>query len=266
MIPLARCETKPREMGVRTRHLADFVAGACPYIVSALARLVTPLRVRVDVEGLENVPLRGPVLIAAHHFHHAWDGFVLLASLPRPLSIVIALDWIPLRPLRVLMESVAAVAGWPVVIRPDGPARLGRGAYRLEEAPRYLRVAARSVIRSLRAGKAVVIFPEAYPNVDPVFTVKRPESRFLPFRSGFVKLAAYAHRGQAPIPIVPTGLSYQTGRRWHVTVRFGEPIYLLSGLDMGDVARAVEEQVHVLSRSSTTTAALATREAGAGSA
>ena len=40
-------------------------------------------KVKLTVEGLEHVPGSGPVLIAARHFHHLYDGCVLMKAVPR---------------------------------------------------------------------------------------------------------------------------------------------------------------------------------------
>ncbi len=92
---------------------------------------------RVRIEGLENVPRSGPVLIAARHYHHLLDGAVLVHHLPRPAHIVVALDWTADAKQRRWMERACAWARWPVILR---PATTGaRGGYAASEVGRYLR-------------------------------------------------------------------------------------------------------------------------------
>ncbi len=147
------------------------------------------------------------------------------------------------------MEGACRALSWPVIVRPDGPPRYGRSAYQSHEGPRYLRRASRSIVELLRAGEVVVIFPEAYPNVDPVFTLKDGESGFLPFRPGFVRLVEWAQRNtRARVAIVPAGFTYQRGARWRITLRFGPPLYLDEVGDQAALLRAVEDQVHALSQ------------------
>ncbi len=95
-----------------------------------------------SVEGVEHIPLTGPTLIVAHHYHHLLDGCALLNSVPRRLHILIAPDWIDKRWLRVLMEFACRLVEWPIVLRADRLEHLTRkqqSAYTLNDAPRYRR-------------------------------------------------------------------------------------------------------------------------------
>jgi putative membrane protein len=224
------------------------------------------------------------VLVASRHYHHLYDACVLLAAVPRPLHFLVALDWVRGRRGRRLMEGVCGIARWPVVLRADELARpqaagrapavrpprvanaRGRGnrpaalAYGLDEAPRYLRRGARDAAALLRAGRALVVFPEGYPNVDPDFTPKGEDGAFLPFRPGFARPAAIAQRGgRTRVPIVPAGLEYVPaggeagpgqrtwqGTHWRVALRFGPPLTLDTSSSAGQVATAVERRVREL--------------------
>jgi len=235
----------------------------------------------VRVEGLEHVPRDEPVLFAARHFHHLYDGALLLIAVPRPVHIIVALDWVRGRPLRLAMEFICQLARWPVVLR-DGPSSppahadwslagegsggrvvedqegvaTTRSAYDATERGGYLRRALRDTTRLLREDHTVVIFPEGYPNVDPGDSPKAAlgDDAFLPFQPGFIRLAELAQRNRhARVAIVPTGLAYRRldndphGRAWAVTLRFGAPVYVTSRTDRDRILRAVEEQVRVLS-------------------
>lgn len=210
-------------------------------------------RLCLDVEGLEHVPEAGPLLIAARHYHHLYDGCVLLATVPRPLQILVGLDWVQDRRTRGLMEALCNTGRWPAVLRRD---RLGHfetpsgshSAYRPEEGGRYLRRALRMSSDLFREGRALLVFPEAYPNVDPVFTPKAGDDDFLPFREGFAKLVRLAQRSIAcQVPVIPAGLEYHRGKRYHVTLRFGAPQYLDPGHNLAAFAADVETQVRQLS-------------------
>ena len=99
----------------------------------------------VHVEGLEHVPGAGPVLIAARHYHHLLDGAVLIARLPRPVHLVVALDWARGAATRRWMERACAAAQWPVILR---PAR--SGAYAADDTGRYVRRGLTDAARLLR--------------------------------------------------------------------------------------------------------------------
>jgi putative membrane protein len=202
----------------------------------------------LTVEGAHFLPKRGPVLIAARHYHHLYDGCALVRSTNRPLHILVALDWVSSGARRGLMERACRMAGWPVVLRGDGLAGQQSSAFRSDEARRYLRAATRASVDLLRAGEALVVFPEAYPNIDPSFTPKVGDD-FLPFRPGFVRLAELAQRdGSTRVPIVPAGFSYaKHGKSWRVTLRYGEPITLDDSTSRAEVVARVEQRVRELS-------------------
>ncbi|MDQ3411791.1 MAG: hypothetical protein M3509_06690, partial [Chloroflexota bacterium] len=58
-----------------------------------MSQALVSRRLDLTVEGLEQVPRSGPAIIAARHYHHVYDGAVLLATIPRPVRIVVAADW-----------------------------------------------------------------------------------------------------------------------------------------------------------------------------
>ncbi len=192
------------------------------------------------IEGLEHLPRLGGAVIAARHVHHLYDGCLFLSVVPRPVHLLVALDWVADRRVRGLMERACSMAEWPVALRPE---RL-RGP----EQRAYLRRAVTDSIAILRAGRILVVFPEAYPNVDPHPTPKADLQAFLPFRPGFVGLADLARKeGAEPIPIVPAGLRYEWGSRWTVTLRLGAPLFVRDRADRTRVAREIESQVRLLS-------------------
>ncbi|MDQ6921332.1 MAG: 1-acyl-sn-glycerol-3-phosphate acyltransferase [Candidatus Dormibacteraeota bacterium] len=181
--------------------------------------------------------------MAARHYHHLYDGCVLLAAAPRPVRLMVALDWVRGPWSRRGWEALCAWAEWPVVLRSE---RLSAsaGAFRPEEGRRYLRRAFEQALRVLADGKALAIFPEAYPNVDPRPTPKCGDE-MLPFRRGFASLALLAGRRLGvPVPVLPAGLAYQ-GRSVRLT--FGPPLPgEASGTEAALVA-GVEAEVRRLS-------------------
>ncbi len=214
-------------------------------------------RLTLEVAGLEHVPRDGPLLLAARHAHHLYDGVALMSVVPRTLRVMVALDWVRSLPMRWLMETATSMAGWPVVLRtdaltvgPDGDARNVGGAYRREEIQGYQLRATRRALDRLAAGGALVVFPEAYPNVDPGYTPKQALDDRLPFRRGCAALATMArdHR-RITVPVVPVGLRYvQDGNRWRVFVRFGAPLVLGAERDAPALlTAALEARVAALS-------------------
>jgi putative membrane protein len=218
-------------------------------VMTAGARLICRRRLDLHVEGIEHLPDDGPAIIAARHFHHLYDGCILIGIAGRPVHIMVGLDWVQGRPLQRLMELACAQAHWPVVLRPDGLERRGSASVYLQnQVRRYLHQAVRDSVSLLRLGELLVIFPEAYPNIDPTYTPKQGDA-FLPFRPGFTRLVEIAQRdGNTRVPIVPVGFAYQrVGGRLQARARFGQPVYLEARADKRQVMQLIEEQVHLLS-------------------
>ncbi len=193
----------------------------------------------VRVEGLENIPASGPVMLVARHFHHLLDGAVLFRYVPRPIHIVVGLDWTENATQRAWMERACRAVQWPIVLR---PATLGeRAGYARSELLHYLRTGLRDASALLAAGRVVVTFPEGYPNVDPAFARKANDDAFLPFSPGYLKMIAWAERTPGVrVAVVPVGFHYTRGKRWAVTARFGQARFDADNAE-------IEEAVHSLS-------------------
>lgn len=219
------------------------------------SKLLLKKHVSYQVRGLEHVPGHGSVLFVARHYHHLYDGCLLLSLVPRTLHILIALDWIQRPFQRVLMETACALARWPVVLRGErlrADAHLPESAYQASEQRRYLRRATELSIQLLRRGEALVIFPEAYPVLDPAPSSRDEHQEFLPFRAGFERLISLAERdGWTQVAVVPVGLHYLHQKHWKAIVRFGQALFLRDFPNARLLMQAVEQQVQALSLSST---------------
>ncbi len=199
-------------------------------------------RLDLAVEGAGNLPRRGPVIVAARHYHHLYDGVALLATVPRPLHILVGLDWVRNPAGKAAMTALCRAANWPVVLRRDGSEDVDDS-----EARRALRRAASESLDLLAQGHTLLVFPEGYPNIDPGYTPKRGDADVLPFQPGFAQLAALAVRRGIDTPIVPAGLEYHRGDRWQVTLRFGAPRRIGQRADAAGVIADVEREVWRLS-------------------
>lgn len=193
--------------------------------IAAAARRIAAGSLDVTVEGLAHVPATGPLLIVARHYHHLYDGVALLGAVGRRIHPVVALDWARTRTERAVMEWAVRAARWPALLRDDALAAGAPSAYSPAEAPAYRLRAIRTAVDLLVDGRAVVVFPEGYPNVDPRFTPKTSADEMLPFRAGFATIRTLAaRRARADVPVVPAGLFYEPGRRWRAVLRFGAPL------------------------------------------
>ncbi len=196
----------------------------------------------VRVEGLEHVPRDGPVLLVARHYHHLLDGAVLVNAVPRPVHVLVALDWTASPRARRWMERACRWAQWPVILRERELAAgaSSPSAFARADALPYLRRGLRDAAHLLAEGRVVAVFPEGYPAVDPSPRPAPPRDLdgFLPFARGFSAVARFAAREGADVVAVPVGFRYaREGKRWSVIARFGEP--LPNGADAAQAERAV---------------------------
>ncbi len=209
------------------------------------SQLVCWRTISLTVEGLENIPATGAVILVSRHYHHLYDGCVILATIDRPVHPLVALDWAHNSLLHRTMETLCLSARWPVVLRSD-PAT---GRARPGAIPK-LKKAIELSIELLREDRIVLAFPEGYPTIDPTYTPKMHDDEFLPFQAGVVTVAQRAATQGIDAKLVPVGLSYRRADRWQTTVRFGEPVQNFAAMPASDVVSILENEVRKLSASS----------------
>jgi len=213
-----------------------------------IARALAARRLETIVSGLENIPAHGPALIVARHYHHLYDGLAFFAALQRPFHIVVAVDWAQSRAIKIFMEFLNRLARWPTVLRADAPALGASHLFSRRDRIRYQRAALRESVQLLAEGRLLVIFPEAYPNVDPTYTPKSNAEDFLPFEAGFVNIARAVERCTGNgVPIIPAGLRYDRGEVWTAHLKFSKALQRNSLMNRREFVRSVEEKVRKLS-------------------
>lgn len=206
------------------------------------ARMVVRRKLDLTVEGMANLPAEGPVILAARHYHHLHDGCAVIAAIPRPVHILVGLDWMSNPVGRRAMNAACAAARWPVVLRRNEP----KAGVSSEEL-RALRQSLRESLELLQDGRILLVFPEGYPTIDPGYTPKTDENEFLPFQSGVVRLASAAAVRGMRLPIVPVGFAYTPGERWTVRMRFGTPLFSEGRDSEGQVLAELDRRVRELS-------------------
>lgn len=181
---------------------------------TALAFMFVPFRVR----GLQHLPEQPCVAIANHSSY--LDGIIFTAALPRRFSFMVQ----------------DGAANWPyigLVIKRMGVCFINR------RSARHSGLQMRGLIRSLRQGKSLAIFPEGTFEADP---------GLLKFHKGAFTIAA-----KADVPVVPAtirGTRHLFGDNdrlisWSsVTVEFMPPLHpadasIDSATALGEQARAV---------------------------
>jgi 1-acyl-sn-glycerol-3-phosphate acyltransferase len=166
-------------------------------------RLVVRALARWEIDGSDRVPAEGPVVLVCNHLH-LLDPPLVAASVPRRVHTMAK---------RELFETpLVGWTLWPYGAIPVRRFSADMGALR----------AARSL---LRAGAAVVMFPEG---------TRSKDARLHPALPGAAMVALLA--GAPVLPVAVTGTDavrlprdlwgWLRGRRPHVRVTFGEPFTL----------------------------------------
>jgi len=161
---------------------------------------------RIEVEGLERLPARGPVILAANHPQSITDAVVLAVATPRLVHYV-AHGGLFANPFtRFLMEGGGAI---PIHRPRDVQGASGRN-----------RQSFASCVKVLARGGCIGIFPEG---------ISEDEPRLQRLKTGTVRIALQAeeeHDFGLGVSIVPVGLGFQSALsfRSRVLVTFGDPL------------------------------------------
>lgn len=218
------------------------------------ARLAADRRA-LKARGVEHVPCAGPVVLAVRHYHHLLDGLGLLAHLDRPLHIMIGLDWVSSSATRRMMEGLARLCAWPVTLR-NLEDRLSEAAaveprpsaYREEEIRPYQQRAFRQCVELLHQDRAVAIFPEGYPVIDPHMPRKPRAELLAPFKSGFARAAVTsARRHGRPVQVVPVGIRVEDGEDRQMSFVYGAARLVTGSTDVEALIAAVRGDILMLS-------------------
>jgi 1-acyl-sn-glycerol-3-phosphate acyltransferase len=159
-----------------------------------LFRLLT----RLDVTGLENIPLSGPLIVAPNHIH-ILDSVLVYALIPRRVTVFAADKW------------RGTPAGWLLEL-------VGNAIYVHRGEPD--RSAVNKAISILRAGGTLGVAPEG---------TRSRTGGLQPGKNGATYLASRS--GAAIVPLAAWGqekvfYSWWRGRRPDIHVRIAEPIRL----------------------------------------
>jgi 1-acyl-sn-glycerol-3-phosphate acyltransferase len=175
-------------------------------IIVALLRFAMRIYFRrVEVVGLDHVPLKTPVIFVLNHPNALVDPAFLLGLAPRRVSF---LAKAPLFRVPVLSFFVRAVEAIPVYRRQDGDGDVSKNQETF--------AAARKLLAS---GGTIGICPEG---------VSHNEPRLRPIKTGAARiaLAALSTGEVSELKIVPAGLYYtsKTKFRSAVLLYFGKPV------------------------------------------
>ena len=173
---------------------------------------------RLEVQGLEYVPARGPVILCPKH--QRWEDIPVVGlALPRPLHYIAKVELFQ-RP--VIREFLRGLGGVPVD----------------RQSPRSTLSSFRALLPLLKEQAAIVVFPEGTYVEGEVGPGKHRLLQML--------LKLKSANGLQSLPFVPIGISYRPrGVGYNVRVSIGPPltapaareaVSLTSAL-MGEIAR-----------------------------
>lgn len=204
MMALGSGDASPPDLGRRTLRGRPF-----RIVRRLLLVLLTPL-IKLTIEGLEHVPLTGPVLVVANHLHNA-DPVLFSVAFPRPLHFMAKRE----------LFSVPIVAP---IIRFVGAFPIDRG--------KADRSALRRAEQTLAQGIAVGMFPEGSRSTTGALRLAYPGAALVALRGGVPVLPAVIV-GSERLPGNGSrsragrgGGSGATPRRSGVRISFGRPIVL----------------------------------------
>lgn len=145
---------------------------------------------RIRVEGLENLPAEGGVILCGNHFH-AFDPVMMGIASPRPISFMAKQELFTMPLIRHLVQGLGAF-----------PVKRGQPD----------RAALKHSVDLLQAGGCFGIFPEGTRNRSGKLRRAEPGTAYLAVKSG--------------APVIPVGISSTYRLFSPVVIRFGRPVDL----------------------------------------
>ncbi len=183
---------------------------------------------RIEVEGLENVPDTGPLLLLPNHPNALVDALIILMQLKRPVSLTAKSTLADNIVLRFFIRASKVI-----LLHRKQDTGLGADRSRNIKALEECR-------KRLAKGAAICLFPEGQSHSDPSLR---------PFRWGAARIALeFTQRQDSSdtLKIIPIGLNFLHKDRFRsdVWVRFGKPIDVSQWImdnPQGDPTQLTEE-------------------------
>jgi len=196
--------------------------------VRAVVRLLLAIFYRrIEVAGAERIPEGGPLIVAANHHNSVVDAMLLLAVVPRTLRTLAKASLFRHPLIGPFLHLIGAL---PVHRRQEAGNDPARNAELFA-----------ATTATLRAGGAILIFPEGRTQAEPVL---------LALRTGAARmlLAAESSEGCAPVALLPVGLVFHdpgTFRAGRALVLVGSPVPAADARALA-AAGAPEEAARIL--------------------
>ncbi|MGI8854605.1 MAG: lysophospholipid acyltransferase family protein [Thermomicrobiales bacterium] len=203
----------------RTRLYHGIYHGTRWFVRAAFVPLL-----HLDVHGQENVPRRGPLIVACNHLHN-FDPAVVGAVLPRNLFFM-------------AKKELFAVPVLRHIVRLYGGFEVDRGSAD--------RAALRYAVHVVEDGEALFMFPEGTRSLTGRIEKVLPGAAFVALRTG-APILPVAVTGTQTLPFDEKAAKAGRKRRGRVpvTVTFGRPFHLTPGPDgkRPDMQTATDEMM-----------------------
>ena len=176
------------------------------WLIKSLAWPFRKFYFRIELQGLESLPKRGPAIVVANHASYL-DAGLLGAALPRKVHFVVLSEMYKMWRIRWFYRGMETIAVNP-----------GAG----QHAP------IRRCLKVLQAGRVMGIFPEGSRSSDGHLRPAQEGAALLALKSG--------------APVIPAGIrgafdALPRGARWprprKIRIRLGKPL-LFPQLPVGD--------------------------------
>ncbi len=159
--------------------------------------IVLPFLFKFDVQGIENIPENGAVLLASNHFS-GWDILATAFSMKRMLHFMAKSEYTKSRFLTWLFTKLEAF----FVNRGEGDTE-----------------AIRNCLAVLKANQALIIYPEGHRSED---------HKLIKAHEGFALIALKSGAPVVPVSVWGSELVLRKGYHWPhqpvVHIRFGQPL------------------------------------------
>jgi 1-acyl-sn-glycerol-3-phosphate acyltransferase len=170
----------------------------------------------LELRGIAHIPIAGPLIITPNHQTFA-DPPLVTIPVRRPIHYM---AWNRLFDVPVFSTLIRRLRAFPVEIeRSDGRA-------------------VREAVRLLRAGEALMIFPEGG---------RTPDGQLQPFKLGAFRLAVAHDTPVLPVTIAGAWAAWPPGRRLprrgRITITYHPPEHPRRGGDPRDAARDLRDRV-----------------------
>lgn len=184
-------------------------------------RVINIAQMRMKIFGRERVDFEGACLFVVNHLSPS-DIPVIIHALPRPAGFVV----------NKTMDSIPLMSYW---------IRTMRGVFVRQGDPKDEIAAFRTMIKRLKLGRSLILFPEGYIHQDPGLAE---------FKRGGIHAALFAGVPIVPVCLYGTQDVMRTGSlrivpRRRVVVEFGEPVLpaRLSRAERKDIERIIRDRM-----------------------